>query len=334
MIVAGRWADLLKDGKALMSEAFAEGTWVNLRTQWKKFDKFCEYFELSIKFPFTAELLVAYITWLCTQLRAQNSVQNYVSGMKTFHVLKGFATDGFDDISVKLALKGAARRLHHTKKQAQPMTPTILYQLRQLLDLRTPMDATYWALFILSFVMFMRKSNMVPDSVKSFNPSKQLIRADFRLKNGNLMVHGKWSKVNQFGSRTGGIPVLAMDSVLCPVMAFKDMCTLVPGEGKDPAFCVMTGGVLRPITYRMFQQKLKSLVEAAGYNPADFSTHSFRRGGASLAYKAGISGETIKVLGDWKSNAYMEYLECPLVVKTKAAVQFTKVVVSELNQRL
>ncbi|RKZ72364.1 MAG: hypothetical protein DRR19_32100, partial [Candidatus Parabeggiatoa sp. nov. 1] len=62
MTVSGRWPEILRESQLLMSEAFADGTWVNLRTQWKKFDAFCEYFDLVVIMPVTTEVIVAYIT--------------------------------------------------------------------------------------------------------------------------------------------------------------------------------------------------------------------------------------------------------------------------------
>jgi hypothetical protein len=39
-----------------------------------------------------------------------------------------------------------------------------------------------------------------------------------------------------------------------------------------------------------------------------FSSHSFRRGGATLAAQTGISSSLIQLMGDWKSDAYNKYI--------------------------
>jgi len=109
------------------------------------------------------------------------------------------------------------------------------------------------------------------------------------------------------------------------------MCKLVPGEVSDPAFCFLVGGVRTPVTYAGFQRKLKSSIRQIGLNAALFSTHSFRRGGASLAFKAGISGDTIKILGDWQSEAYQVYLECPIEVKAAASDLFRRAVLARVS---
>jgi integrase len=59
------------------------------------------------------------------------------------------------------------------------------------------------------------------------------------------------------------------------------------------------------ISYYLFQKKLRLCIENIGLNPDLFSTHSFRRGFATLAFRSNISPESIKLIGDWKSDAFV-----------------------------
>jgi hypothetical protein len=45
-----------------------------------------------------------------------------------------------------------------------------------------------------------------------------------------------------------------------------------------------------------------------GKYPKQFSTHSFRGGGASLAFSSEIASELIQLYGEWKSDADKKYL--------------------------
>ncbi|XP_070173454.1 inositol 1,4,5-trisphosphate-gated calcium channel ITPR3-like [Littorina saxatilis] len=54
-----------------------------------------------------------------------------------------------------------------------------------------------------------------------------------------------------------------------------------------------------------FNKKLRLTTAVAGGN---FSSHSFRRGGAAWALSCGVPGEIVKVMGDWKSNAVFSSL--------------------------
>jgi len=330
--VSDDWSLLLEEGNQLLSGSFAAGTLRNLRSQWASFRTFCEHYGVRNRFPASIQLLVAYMAWLCRTIRSQDTVRNYVHGLKVLHSLQGMDVSNFTNLTVTLALRGVDRRLRYTPRRAQPITPGMLTRMMERLDPESPTDATFRALFLLSFYLFLRKSSTVSNSVKGFDASKQLVRGDCKRKRGILFVYSKWSKTNQFGKRSHGVPLLPLaNSPLCPVAAYDNMCRLVPAADTDPAFCTVVDGVRKPITYAVFQKKLKASTKAIGLDPKLFSTHSFRRGGATLAFRAGIAGDTIKILGDWQSEAYQVYLECPIEVKAAASNLFRKAVLARAN---
>ena len=73
------------------------------------------------------------------------------------------------------------------------------------------------------------------------------------------------------------------------------------------------------ITYSKFQIKLRQLIEKINLDPQLFSTHSFRRGGTTFAFKSGVPSELIQLHGDWKSGEnYLTFnLEDKLLVAEK-----------------
>ena len=54
---------------------------------------------------------------------------------------------------------------------------------------------------------------------------------------------------------------------------------------------------------------MRKMLQMIDEDPKRFGTHSFRRGGATLAFKAGAPTDLIKTQGDWKSEAYQKYIE-------------------------
>ena len=54
---------------------------------------------------------------------------------------------------------------------------------------------------------------------------------------------------------------------------------------------------------------LKYMLSIAGFIPKHFSGHSFRAGRAVDLLKYGLSAETIRKLGQWKSNSVYKYLK-------------------------
>ena len=64
-----------------------------------------------------------------------------------------------------------------------------------------------------------------------------------------------------------------------------------------------------PVAPHHFRSMLKAMIQMAGINAQPYSTHSLRAGRAMDLLKLGLSVETIKKLGWWKSNAVYTYLK-------------------------
>ena len=78
-----------------------------------------------------------------------------------------------------------------------------------------------------------------------------------------------------------------------------------------------------PITYPVYMKFLKAKINEIGLDGNNFSTHSFCRGAVSWAIKNGIPDSMVQVMGDWKSNCYKMYINCPLDVRTLFAEKFS-----------
>ena len=227
---------------------------------------------------------------------------------------------------MKLVLRGLSRGKSHCPKQALPITPQILFDMYKKLDMKSSYDATIWCLFVHAFFLMFRKSNLVPDSIATFDPKKQLCRDNIHFddKHNVLIFKIKWSKTIQFGERELIIPLVSIpDSPLCPVRAFLNMQSLVSVSGDSPAYCFIKNKRIYPVIYRQFQLILKQLITDVGLNSEFYSTHSFRRGGASWAFAAEVPTELIQLYGDWKSDAYKRYLKFTLEDKISVAQRMT-----------
>ena len=72
------------------------------------------------------------------------------------------------------------------------------------------------------------------------------------------------------------------------------------------------------LTAPLFVALTKRLADAVGLPAKDISGHSFRRGGATCAFRAGMPGEMMKFIGDWKSMCYLAYIEMSLMQRLEA----------------
>ena len=162
-----------------------------------------------------------------------------------------------------------------------------------------------------------QKTNLVPSSRKDLKDKKFLLRKDIQIGEDVLIVSMRWSKTIQFGERVLKTPLVKIpDSVLCPVKAFKIMCSKVKAKPEDPLFTLPEK---KCITYQSFQKKLRGLVQKIGLEPESFSSHSFRRGGTSFAFRCRVPTELIQLHGDWRSDAYKKYLSLSLEDKLLVA---------------
>jgi hypothetical protein len=164
----------------------------------------------------------------------------------------------------------------------------------------------YWTLFLTAFFSMARKSNLVPTPTIN-TPDHFILRSDITLHPEYAILNFRSSKTNQFSSRIHSIPLFKTDNIhICPVTHLHKMFNRVPASSDSPAFILPNH---KPITYNAFNSYLKYLIKLIALDPNNFSTHSFRRGGATLAFQSQVEPELIKFHGDWKSDAYLVYLE-------------------------
>ena len=293
-----------------------------MRTQLKAFLMFCIYFNVTA-FPAQLETVEAYIVFLSRTFSTVQSIKGYVSTVRFYHVLNQYTFPDVSCLQVQLLLKGLKKVLLHTPKQALPITPPILIKIFSVIDLYSPFHVTLWSSYLLAFYLFARKSNLVPVSHVAFNPRLHLQRRDILVCQAGLIVTLKWSKTIQCAERRLTIPVSAFPgSPLCPVWAFQRMCTMVPAPPEAPAFVIYSQGKLVPVIHSQFTQQLRAFLHKTGHNPAAYSGHSFRRGGATWAFQLGVPGELIQLHGDWKSDAYKQYIKTSFGTKLSVTSTF------------
>lgn len=308
-MVSGSWLTTLQqDLLHTQRQAFAKGSLKNLKSQWKKFLGFSVNRGV-LHLPVSLQDLCLYIQFLTRSLKCPKSIRNYVSGLKTLHLLLDIPFPSYTELQLKLTFRGVDRSLCHVPHQAEPITTAILSQIHQVLNFSLPLHVVIWCLFLFSFFLFARRSQFVPDSTSPSHTSNLVSRQDISVQGDLVLVTFNWTKTHQTGGKPLVVPLAKIPgSILCPVTAFSHMVQLIPAPPLTPAFVVPFSGSFRPITYHFYQTIIRSCVSALGLEPSKFSSHSFRRGGASFAFSIGIPGELIQSQGDWKSEAYKLYL--------------------------
>ena len=93
----------------------------------------------------------------------------------------------------------------------------------------------------------------------------------------------------------------------CPFTLLKEYLSVRgPAQNKKEQFFVFSDG--SPVTPHHMRTNLKALLSRARFQAKYYDMHSLRIGCATDLLNMGISVETIKKLGRWKSNAVFNYL--------------------------
>ena len=162
-----------------------------------------------------------------------------------------------------------------------PITPHILDGIHKSLDFTKSIDVTFWAVCLVAFFSFLRKSNLLAQSWEKFHPQKQLARQNNSFTADGAMISVTWSKTIQFGQRKLSIPLPHIPkSKFCPscalLLVFKtNPCPFDP----CPAFLYHDINGVHLFSYHKFLVKLKSCLSSMGINSSHYSGHSFLRGG-------------------------------------------------------
>lgn len=302
--------------------AFSQGTNSNLRSQFRNYLSFCTYFE-CIPLPANLSTLCAYIQFLSRSV-APPTIRNYLSGVKLLHILLGFEYAFSGNLCLRLVLRGITRLHPHVPCRAPPITPQNLLAVSQVLDHSNSLHCTVFACGLFLFFLLARLGSVLPVSARTAS-RLYLGRHCVSVSSFGLLVTFRHTKTIQFGRRLLHIPLVRVPgSPLCPVQAYERVLQFHQGHEFTAAFGFMLKGRIRVLTRSTFITTFRALLSRAGVpDSSSFRGHSFRRGGASWAFRSGVPGELIQVCGDWTSDAYKLYLEFSMYSKVLFASQVT-----------
>ena len=184
--------------------------------------------------------------------------------------------DGIRRYLFQLALRGSKRLLGMAPFWKLPITPKLLLSMARLFNLGNPLHAAMWALFLVAFFSFLRKSNLVADS-PSATSDKLPRRCDFVLAPEGAFLQIRATKTIQFKQRILSIPLPFIPNFpLCPVPALINHFRLNRLASSDFLFSVKSSPSLplRPITYRHFTSFLSKVITTLNLDSQSFSPHS------------------------------------------------------------
>ena len=263
-------------------------------------------------FPCDSRQLHRFEQHLSETFESPESVGNYLSGIRTCMALLGLQVPDSAEKQMKMFITGLKRAMPHSIKQAEPITPTLLLKLSKVVNYRDQVEMVAWTAVLLSFYLFLRKSNLVPDAMNSCDINQQFCRGDINLLGPEqaMMIEIRWSKTIQHKQKILRLPILpAENKAICLVFWVHYMVNSIPGTAQDPAFALKAGKQKLSLSYNQLIARFRKWLKLIGQDPFIFSLHSLCRGGATFAYQCNMESKMIKLLRDWASDCYKRYVD-------------------------
>ena len=181
-------------------------------------------------------------------------------------------------------------------------------------------------MFLTCFFLLLRKSNVTPDKADDIN---FLHQCHINKTPPSYFITLFWTKTLQYGEYALCFPIFSMpESPLCLSTALDNMTKLVPTSANSPAVCHVDGS---PIKCSTFSNFLKKQICMLDMGPTGRSTHSFCRGGTTYLASCGVHECQIKMLGDWHSDSYKQYIYCPWRDKLEVASHVKAFLLKDLH---
>ena len=189
------------------------------------------------------------------------------------------------------------------------------------------MRSVHWTVYscgLLLFFTMARLGSVLPTSQDT--KTKYLTRDCINFSTEGMLITLLHTKTIQFGLRRLHIPLVKLELILCPVSAYRKCLSFLKSPQRSAfRYRDTKSGGYSNLNKSLFIKIFREVLQSAGEeDPAGFTGHSFRRGGASWAFQSGIPGELIQVCGDWVSDAYKRYLEFSTKNKLEIAQKFAR----------
>lgn len=287
----------------LIGLAWAPNTLMTRNSQWRKYLQFCASLGVN---PIPADALTVgrYLVRLSAKCKYV-TVNNHLSAITILHKFYGFNVQFRDYFIIKLILSGIKSKYGNAPS---PKCCLTLCQLRQIYSLmyKSEINMTLWAIVILSFRSLLRKCNLVP----SQGTDHTLCRRDVKFVSTGAVITVGSTKTLKYRERLLRIPLnWVSDPSLCVVSMMMEHFALYPAPPSSPLFLKRNGqGVIVPILYPELLSFVKYGVGLIGLDTKQVGFHSLRRSGATYLHGIGVPLVDIKLLGDWKSLAVLQYL--------------------------
>ena len=333
MVISGRVPEYILEKRRRLNEACnqtirrgsAPGTRQNHLTQQKSYYRFCEEYFYE-PFPATDWRYIQYGQYLAWQDKVPDTIDNYVGTVRVMHKLADLPVPPPKQIHFKWFSEGLRKLNTKPVRQAGAMTHNILRNIHGIVDFTKELHVVTFIALLVAFTMVLRVSNIGPISRKAFDAISHLTRADFQIIDGHPSLGLRWSKTVQHRNRTKWTPILPFKSAdICPVKWLMKMLRIIPALPHEPLFLVREKHHRYPLTSTQVRRLLAMWCKQLGLDHKIYTPHSLRTGGLNWAHKAHITGESLQMMGGWRSAVYLTYVRSEFEDRLEAGKKMTEI---------
>jgi integrase len=307
---------------ACFASSRADSSMNRYKGHWERFVSYCASLQvrpLPAKPLHVAMFLAATMRHCSAKGLTYAPVKMASAAIYTAHHLLGFNAGVTDHPFVANVRNCAKRVLGHkalTNRKAPAPARLCLDTCRRLLRQRGVFYLQLAAFIMLCFAGFFR-----------FSDAAGIRSKDVSFHKGFMVIHLRKRKNDQF-RQGSSVHVAAGQSDICPVALTKRLVAAGKHQGpwlfkhmqglhaRDRSQVTLDGS--KRLNYgQIKRQALKELATTANMSVAActklFGTHSFRSGGATKAFAAGVPTQSIQLHGGWRNPQSMQvYIKRPV----------------------
>lgn len=258
----------------------------------------------------TFQDICGYIEYLVSHGDAPGTVTNKISQIRVHYQLVGCHNPSIYHPRVARAIDGVKRNKDYIPNIKSPIEPRNFMRIIGAIPAHSLGNVIKGILLVLYYGA-LRQSELMPRTVKSWNPRVQPVRADCKLSSDICQVYIKTAKNMQLSGQSRTVTMYkATNPDICPVFIMHRIFADTPTfQFDDPLFMfpdsrepVPSSKVLGTLHRVMYDVGLGNLVPVT-------TLHSIRKSSATNAFAQGCSELSIRKYGGWSSSAYQTYIK-------------------------
>lgn len=321
---------LIEDAQLFLALAIGQSTRQSYSSGVKSYIKFVDTMNIKPAFPASVETLCLWITSLAAapHFLKVGTCKVYLSGVIHQHKERGFnnplekAPQMLDMIFTGIKRWSAyAQQGHSNNKPKLPITTDMLRVMSAYLNPRIRTDALVLAMAWVALVAMLRISEFTTDDKNQghlLTMSQLSFITESDTKVDSMHISSKMSiryatlrlaqsKTDPF--RMGVDVVISSQEAIHALVNYLEQTSYESNSLQSPLFRYRTG---EAVNRQWFMREISTLITASGYDTSNYTSHSFRKGGAVSLQQRGVSDSIIRKMGRWKSDAYHLYLRHPI----------------------